>query len=660
MELSIVGWEAEGLRCPDHKITLINEHGENIPRISLIQMPNGTGKTTTLELLRAALSGKYANDTSVKRMEVKGFKKKGSDADTGRFKVEILCNQKKITIDLVFDFLEGSVSQSTTTTIGGKKEGFDLPGEFREFEKILRPEFINYLIFDGELAQQFLDRNHTNAQYLIEHLFQIDLFVALRHRLEEYWDRKTDKKASSGSGMTARKNKVSSLKKRVIKLEKEREDLLEKQTEATKNLKNLKEKHQSKINSLDEYRDKVAEAQKKYAAAEQKKKDQLKLVLNLMREPNAVSLSFSEQMIKLNDSLDKLKLPESTSKGFFSDLAEGSNCICGTEIGAEQRQHILDHAEDYLADDCQSQLNAIKQSISKYVSSEPIAPHQNLNDAIQKLKDLTKDENEAKTVMENLEKLAGQNDPELQAVQKKINEKEDIISECKNKLRAFEDVTEYKDDNAIKNISILKKKLTDAETAYAEITDTVALKKRKEVIEKILERAKQLSMDAVNKEVCEISNSRINELMPHNDIQIDKIERCLVLKGQSGGSAGETLTVAYAFLSSLFNKTDLSLPFVVDSPAGPLDIDVRKEIARIIPNLSNQFIAFTISSENVGFLNPLRKASDDSINYITVFRKGRSDLEKLAKKCGQIEETKDGLVVNGRDFFENFQLDEEE
>ena len=54
--LRLLGWKVQGLRCPDHEIDCCNS--SDMPaRITLIQMPNGTGKTTTLTLLRAALSG---------------------------------------------------------------------------------------------------------------------------------------------------------------------------------------------------------------------------------------------------------------------------------------------------------------------------------------------------------------------------------------------------------------------------------------------------------------------------------------------------------------------------------------------------------------------------------------------------------------------------
>ena len=51
MDFEILGWEAKGLRCPDGKIDLCKDGSK---KINLIQMPNGTGKSTYLELIRGA------------------------------------------------------------------------------------------------------------------------------------------------------------------------------------------------------------------------------------------------------------------------------------------------------------------------------------------------------------------------------------------------------------------------------------------------------------------------------------------------------------------------------------------------------------------------------------------------------------------------------
>lgn len=86
--LRILGWTAEGLRCPDHEITCCDASDQPFA-VSLIQMPNGTGKTTTLSLLRAALSGGGRNWDSGK---VRELRKKGGTSPTGTFTLRLALN----------------------------------------------------------------------------------------------------------------------------------------------------------------------------------------------------------------------------------------------------------------------------------------------------------------------------------------------------------------------------------------------------------------------------------------------------------------------------------------------------------------------------------------------------------------------------------------
>jgi hypothetical protein len=147
--------------------------------------------------------------------------------------------------------------------------------------------------------------------------------------------------------------------------------------------------------------------------------------------------------------------------------------------------------------------------------------------------------------------------------------------------------------------------------------------------------------------------------MPNNAIRIDRVDRSLRLDGKSGGSAGETLSVAYAFLSTLFHRTEYQLPFVVDSPAGPLDHPKRSAVASLIPDLAAQFIAFVISTERDGFQDKLDQTSKSPIQYLTLFRKGDLAMESAAYATGRAESTVDGILVTGKSFFEAFQIDEE-
>ena len=136
--------------------------------------------------------------------------------------------------------------------------------------------------------------------------------------------------------------------------------------------------------------------------------------------------------------------------------------------------------------------------------------------------------------------------------------------------------------------------------------------------------------------------------MPNNAIRVQQIDRCLVLEGQEEGSAGETLSVAYAFLATLFNRVEHQLPFIVDSPANPIDLKVRAKVVELIPRLTPQFVAFTISSERQGFIAPLEIAAKGPINYITLFRRGIQGTEREADKIARVTLTDDGVICWAR------------
>ena len=97
MRIDILGWQSTGLRCPDMEINLIS--GENVPQISLIQMPNGTAKTTTLTMIRAAMNGdaeKWNHD------EVMSFRRVGETNSDGCFILKLSIDRKPLTFELNF------------------------------------------------------------------------------------------------------------------------------------------------------------------------------------------------------------------------------------------------------------------------------------------------------------------------------------------------------------------------------------------------------------------------------------------------------------------------------------------------------------------------------------------------------------------------------
>ncbi len=651
--IQIEGWEVEGLRCPDHSISFSNEGGEIIP-ITLIQMPNGTGKTTTLKLLRSALSGSAEQwDPEV----VMQFRKQTKATSSGFFQVLLRISDHKLTIRMRFDFDTGSVRYSTTYYRPGYTEGFNPPPEVKKF---FNPNFVNFFVFDGELANQLLDQSSTNAQMVIEELFQLRLFQTISNRVDDYWEVETKGAgAREQRGLTKYRNEVKKIEDRLRVVREARKMVLDALAQYSSELAQRKMDLESIINEDEELRKKLENAKINMA----KTTEEIKLLssnsLMMIRHPHALHSEWAKQLVKFKLSLDRVKLPESTAREFFEELAEEELCVCGRIISDAERKTIRERAAHYLGSDDNALLYAIKGAVADYVEDDLTTPEHDLNVTLDDLKKLVTQQQAIQNVIDSLGGDGRDSD---------INDLRKRIAELDGELDYNNDILEEYDSKYNRNlptretkaIAVLEARKETARKKVSEITGTVKLKERGDILKSILSNAHEIAKSAINDEICINANKHIESLMPNNMIRIQKINRSLILKGQEGGSAGETLTIAYAFISSLFNRSQYhELPFIVDSPAGALDGDIRGEVAQLIPKLSKQFIAFIISTERPGFLSDLERYAGSEIQYITLFRAGPMAWEQKARKVEETNESIDGFYVPGRSFFNEFQLESE-
>ena len=653
--MRILGWKAEGLRCPDHEISCVDSDGQPFP-ISLIQMPNGTGKTTTLALLRAALSGAAAQP-GWDRQRISEYRKKNGSSTDGYFEVRLLLNDRRATILMEFDFENGRVSYKTTHG-PGRREGFNPPSDFRRF---MNENFVNFYVFDGELAQQLLDREYTDAQVVVENLFQMNAFDAMARKVGEYWDAKTQTvNATEERGLARRQNRLASLRSHLARCQREQQELQEKRTDLKAQLQKKEDAYQQEIKREDARFQALNKAETKVERLRGRVREEALDVLDRMRDPHALSSSFAASMLALKDGLDKVKLPESAAREFFEDLADAQECVCGRPIDAGIAATIRSRAARYLGTEDVALLNSMKTAIKDAVGDPVDEAENDLATKMASLGTAVDEERDARNDRDSLRLEAEQADPAVKSARDDIEELRGQIEGVDAELEKFDSKDHTQNDDRTYGIEILEKRIDDAERKLAEITHTLTEKAKRDTLTAIINNAHRKARTGITRELCEQANARISELMPHNSISIDRIEQNLILEGQEGGSVGETLSIAYAFLATLFHRSDHQLPFVVDSPAGPIDLAVRPKIGELIPNLTGQFIAFTISSERARFITPLKRASHTEIQFITLFRKGSQELEREAHEKGTVLETGDGLNVAGEDFFNVFQLEEEE
>ena len=212
IDIKILSWSVKGFRCPDHEINL-RENENNPYKISLIQMPNGTGKTTTLNLLQAALSGSAKSWSKDHIME---FKKRNGDLSTGEFYVQLKLNDEVITIFMEFDFKSGGVTYKTTNR-HGQTPGFKPP---RAFEKFLSENSVKFYVFDGELADKLLNKNYANASDVIKNLFQLTILDSIAEVIDKHWGNATKQQTSlEERGLNRAKNEYDEVSKKLSKCE---------------------------------------------------------------------------------------------------------------------------------------------------------------------------------------------------------------------------------------------------------------------------------------------------------------------------------------------------------------------------------------------------------------------------------------------------------
>jgi len=646
-DIKILEWEAKGFRCPDHKINLrTNEN--SVYRVSLIQMPNGTGKTTTLNLIQAALSG---SAKSWSEEEVLEFKKRDLTVDNAEFKMKLLLNDKLMTIIMYFDFENAKVNYKTTYGSGQQNE-FKPP---RGFDKFLNENFVKFYVFDGELAEKLLDKNHANAEDVIKNLYQLTMVDTLKYAIDKHWERQTSEvKATEMRGLNRSRNDLNSKKELLKKYENDQKILLKAKKDIEKNLEEKENKFKHEIEKSDKYREQYERYQEELNHLLQQKNNYLSSVLESMTNPYSLSVSIVDELHHFKNSLDRVKLPETAAKEFFQELAEETECVCGRGIDNGIREEILKRASYYLGSDDVSLLNSIKTTIEDNIGKSKEESRNDLDNLLVKLNSVLSSITDVDLDIETLKNDFEEDNPEIENIKNEISELKGQLANVNNDLEKYIDTLHEEF-----NIEKLKKEIDRLEEEVAKRTNTVELNNKRKKLKEILTNAYKKAKIKISTEIKDDTNSKIVQLMPNNHIRIEKIEKHIVLENQSGGSVGEQLSVAYAFLSTLFQRADEhSLPFIMDSPVGPVDLKIRPAIGHLIPKLADQFLAFTISSERAGFLSSLKKSTSGKIQYLTLFRGSMSSYNENG--LYNIDKTDDGILIEDEDFFNNFQIEDED
>lgn len=630
MKMSILGIEYKNIRkIKDLKLSFVNTSG-NVIKNSFIMMANGTGKTTTMTLLKGLLDGTAA-EWSVS--DVKSFAPTTRVSDTGEFSITVKFDERQYKYFLCLDYRAGIATINTTTTEnGGYEEGRYLPDSLKG---IFSSEFVSRFVFDGEQAKKTMDSSSNEAEETIKYLYRLDKLDSIIASNQRILTEIQEAEGTKGS-----RSSLSNLKTRQDTVWKTKEMLEVKAKKLKADIEKYQDERESKValrDALDKNYEELNAEKQEIIKEQQHNKDavdaKIAEILNLMKSPYLISPKFNERMYELASSMTKLKLPKTISRDFFMELSDADTCVCGREIKDRERQFILINAEKYLGSDQQSVLNAIKSSLNSNSYDE------RLSEAYEHLKELREEENRLQTRFNsNAEKLLKAGGEEAFKLNERILELGNVIAVAKSQLNTIESKDESNEE-LTENNNIHKAQIVfkEYEQKIAAATRTSIALNRKESVETLLLDIKSNATTELKKEIVRKTNEKLKEVIKDDDIEIEDIDKYIKLKNRDGASEGQTLGIAYCFLGTLFEDAELEFPFVIDSPTGKMDFDKRQAVADIIPDVFSQMIAFVQSAEVEHFAN--RFYDKPNTQFITI----------IASTQGGVE------IHMGKEFFDSYQ-----
>ena len=616
-------------RMSSLKLKFIDSNGSLIKN-SFVMTGNGTGKTTIMTLIKGLLDGTAANWQSD---QVKSFQPSDKSIERGEFSITTKFNENQYKYFLILDYKNGTARIEHTAAPKGREPGRRFPGTLGD---LFTTEFVRRFVFDGEQAQKSMNAESSEAEEAIKYLYRLDeldnILVLNQTILSQIQN--TEGKAGTETSIKNLRTRKAALENRLVTLNARLRTLIQDTVKAETEKAQCESRRKEMDKKFEQLNTEKANIETQQENNRGEINTTITQIISSVKSPYLLNTEICSRMLALGNSMTKLKLPKTISKDFFTELSSAPNCVCNRPIGKIEKQAILDNSEKYLGSDQQSVLNTIKSSLVNCEYDESLCA------AFNTLKELREEENRLLNKQQNVEeKLLKAGGEDARVLQDKIGELDRIIGGLEAEKRVIESKNDS-DENLTEDNNIHKAELAikGYETKIASATRTNSALNRKNIIEKLILDIKKQSFDSLKEEIIKKTNEKLRNVITDDIIEIASIDNYIKLKDKSGASEGQTLSIAYCFLGTLFEKSELEFPFVIDSPAGKMDFEKRRAVADVIPSLFNQLIALVTSAEVEQFAD--RFYSNPDSQYMTIIASN-----------GNVE------LLEGKKHFDSYQRD---
>ena len=629
MKIELVNLQIEAIR--DFNELVLNFGSPSPNHITTIQMPNGTGKTTTLLLLKLLFSGKVLT-----KQEIVDFKPTLFEASEGLAKMNITIDGSAYTIELRLNYDEESYQYYTRSpAIGGHEEGHHIPPRFR-----LTPDLVNLFVFNGEIATDLFKTTSKTAELAIDSLYGLS-------KVEELVDKVRDHKQTIKDNNKTKITKSSTLdqkRARLIVLEdcKDRMEVeLKEDQDRIDEIDGELDAVQEELNKLQnpETRSKMESLRASIKQAEKDIETKTQELRGIGINPMALSDYFSESLTQLKDQMDTLKLPRGTSTEFFQELCDSDTCICGTKMTPELKKSIMANSVKYLSDDLAGIMNSVKTEISNW--KDDTSSYKGIVSEISAIK---RKMNEDRQEYLALEKSSGGKDSQKR-YSELLEQKHTLESEkreCMYSIAFAKD--DYNNNDPETNINLCEEAIRALKAEIGAGDQVIHKLNLCDKAMSLLNEIYDVAMRQLKSHVIKVTNETLYPIMG-DEIVVKNIDKSIILKNKPIGSEGQVLTTGYAYISALFKDSEFKLPFIIDSPCGSLDLNKRAYVAKKIPGLFDQVVFFVTSSERLRFTDVLEKM--ENINPYTVWKEDVGDKKII-------------MMSQDSKFFNEFQMNDEE
>ena len=403
--------------------------------------------------------------------------------------------------------------------------------------RFLSPEFLHLFIFDGEFAGRLLDGNDAEADRVVDALCQLYLLDDVAAFAEEYWEKsaKADTiKTSSGLSKIERERDQLAAREKTLReayaKAKARSETL------TGEIRDLKGKIDARVNSVDTTRERHEAAQLALEAARGEVNSASIMLMAALRLPHALHPTLESRLVGLRDNLDRLKLPENTSAQFFEELVREDECICGRPMNEDFVREIKERAKRYLDADDAGLINALKRDIEQFTGGHTDPDEDAGHERVVRLSgDLTKAvrrENEAAQDVRVLkQQLISAGDRELADWEDTLKRNADELAKLQDVISSIEGPGDANDPpEKSMSLSLIGKRLKEANDRIAEIRGTVRLRKQTELIKSILGKAAVRARQRIKEELLAECNERLAAVLANDPLRIERIDRSIRLR----------------------------------------------------------------------------------------------------------------------------------